>query len=56
MWTVEALQGRYVSIETTWEWLPYQRSVHQDQLLDKIKSDALFGDVQCDIKVREHLR
>ena len=30
--------------------------MRQDQSLDRIKSSALFGYVQCDIKVPEHLR
>ena len=34
----------------------YERSLRQDQLLEKIKSDALPGYVQCDIKVPEQLR
>ena len=39
-----------------WESFPYERPIHQDHLLDKIKSGALFGYVHCDIKVEEHLR
>ena len=35
---------------------PYKRPLHQDQILDKIKSGALSDYVQCDIKVPEHLR
>ena len=38
------------------ESFPWQRPLHQDQLLDKIKSDALFGYLQCDIKVPQFLR
>ena len=35
---------------------PYKRPLRQDQLLDKIKSGALFEYIQCDFKVPEHLR
>ena len=38
------------------ESFPYKRPLRQDQLLDKIKSCALFGYVQCGIKLPEHLR
>ena len=38
------------------ESFPFKRPFRQDQLMDKIKSGALFGYVQCDIKVPEHLR
>ena len=38
------------------KWFPYQRPLRRNQLLDNIKSGALFGYVQCDIEVPEHLR
>ena len=38
------------------ESLPYKRPMRQVYLLDKIKSGALFGYVQYDIKVPKHLR
>ena len=34
----------------------YRRPLRQDQLLDMIKSGAIFVYIQCDIKVAEHLR
>ena len=33
------------------ESIPYKRPLRQNQLLDKMKSGALFGYVQCDINV-----
>ena len=36
--------------------LPNNRPLRQDQFMDKIESGALFGYVQCDIKVLEYLR
>ena len=38
------------------ESFPYKHPLLQDHLLDKKKSRALFGYVQCDIKFPEHLR
>ena len=35
---------------------PNRPSLFQDQLLDKTNSRALFGSIQCDIKVSEYLR
>ena len=37
------------------ESFPYKLPLRLDQLLDKIKSGTLFGYVQCDIKVPDHL-
>ena len=34
----------------------YKRSLCQDQILDKIKTRALYGSMQCDIKVPDHRR
>ena len=38
------------------ELFPNKRLLRQDQLLDKIKSGALLGSLQCDIKFPEYLR
>ena len=35
---------------------PYQRPLSEEQLMQKIKSGKLFGYVQCDLKVPEHLK
>ena len=37
------------------ESFPYKHPVRQDKLLDQMKSGALFGQVQFDINVSEHL-
>ena len=59
MWECECCK-LYKTDVTVKEYLresfPCQRPLHQDQLLDKNKSGALFGYVQCDIKVPEYLR
>ena len=35
---------------------PYQRSLSEERLMQEIKCGKLFGYVQCDLKVPEHLR
>ena len=52
----ETLQDWCVKKEHLRESFPYKRALRQDQLLDKIKPSALFGYVQSDIKVPEHVR
>ena len=54
-WMVESLDD-WCALEHLRESFPYKRPLRQDQLLDKIKSGALFGYVRCDIKVPDHLR
>ena len=58
MWECERLKI-YKTVESEKEHLrdsfPYSRQLRQGQLLDKIKSSALFGYLQCDIKAPEHL-
>ena len=36
--------------------LPLQRSLSEKRLMQEIKSGRLFGYVQCDLKVPEHLK
>ena len=36
--------------------LPYQRPLGEERLMQEIKSRKLFGYVQCDLKVPEHLK
>ena len=58
MWKCECwnLNNTDVSVKAHLiESLPYKHALRQNQLLDKIRSGALFGYVQCDIKVQEHL-
>ena len=38
------------------ELFPYWRPLHQNQLLDMMKSGALFDYLKCDIKVPEQFR
>ena len=35
---------------------PYKRPLNEEQLLQGIIDGRLFGNVQCDIEVSEHLR
>ena len=35
---------------------PYQRPLSEERLMQEIKSRRLFGYVQCDLKVPEHLK
>ena len=59
MWECEwwKLYKTYVSVkEHLREHFPYKRPLLQEQFLDKIKSGELFGYLQCDINVPEHLR
>ena len=35
---------------------PYQRSLSEERLMQEIRSRRLFGYVQCDLKVPEHLK
>ena len=35
---------------------PYQRPFSEERLMQEIKSGRLFGYVQCDLKVPEHLK
>ena len=54
---VETLQNWWVEEETLERIFRMQVSVSREyQLLDKIKSSALFGYLQCDMKIPEHLK
>ena len=59
MWECEWLK-LYESDVSVKEYLresfKYTRALREDLLLDKIMSSALFGYVQCNIKVPQHLR
>ena len=61
---VEMLEGEWSKLYKTDIWakkhlresFAYKRPLHQDQVLDNIKTGALFGYVKGDIKIPEHLR
>ena len=44
------------SKKSSWSKFPYQRLLSEERLMQEFKSGRLFGDVQCDLKVPEHLK
>ena len=39
-----------------WANFPYQRPLSKERLIKEIRTRKLFGDVQCDFKVPEHMK